>query len=152
MTLRCERSDKYTKTIWKLKQDDTSSRRCECSFKLCGYLMVNNTWTFNVIYGIQNPDMYYNLVGHLIAYGLNPKEDERVSDMTLNMVQPKNILATLKLKRPQNVSYIKQVYNIHTRNNETIRDPTVEMKQLLNLLDDSHYLSRCIVCEDGETV
>ncbi|XP_050920489.1 uncharacterized protein LOC127138135 [Lathyrus oleraceus] len=44
------------------------------------------------------------------------KEEKKcVDDMTLNLVQPKNILATLKWKRPENISKIKKVYNIRYR-------------------------------------
>ncbi|XP_058758058.1 uncharacterized protein LOC131631280 [Vicia villosa] len=49
VTLRCERCDKYTNHIRKLKRDDIGSWKYECPFKLRGYLMANNTWTFNVI-------------------------------------------------------------------------------------------------------
>lgn len=40
VTPRCKTSGNYTKSIWKLKRDDADSRRWECPFKLCGYLMV----------------------------------------------------------------------------------------------------------------
>ncbi|XP_050914631.1 uncharacterized protein LOC127129506 [Lathyrus oleraceus] len=53
------------------------------------------------------------------------EEKECVADMTLNSVQPKNILVTLKRKRPENISNIKQVNNIRYRMYEdgvTVRD------------------------------
>lgn len=66
-------------------------------------------WRFNVICDLHNHDMCEKLTGHSIACRLMPEEKEIVSDMTLNMVQPKNILATLKHKIPKNILNIKQV-------------------------------------------
>lgn len=97
--IRRERSSKYTKPIYKLKQDETRTRKYKCPFKLREYLITNNTWTFNVVFGIYNHDLCYKLVGHPIACCLNSVENCLVYDMTLNMVQPKNILATLKHKK-----------------------------------------------------
>ncbi|XP_050888590.1 uncharacterized protein LOC127093722 [Lathyrus oleraceus] len=90
VTLRCKRNDKYTKPIRKLKHDGTNSRKCECHFKLCGYLMVNNTWTFNVICGIHNHGMCYKLVDQSIACCINLKGKELVYGMTSNMGSPKH--------------------------------------------------------------
>ncbi|XP_058783295.1 uncharacterized protein LOC131657971 [Vicia villosa] len=142
VTLRCKRSGKYANHIRKLKRNDTDSRRYECPFKLCGYLMVNTTWRFNVIFGRHNHDMCYKLVDHPIARRLKPEEKEIVFVMLLKMVQPKNILRTLKRNRPQNVSYIKQVYIVCGRKNKEIRGPRTKIQQLLKLLEDNHYISR----------
>ena len=79
---------------------------------MCGYTLANNNWRFNAICGLNNHDLCEKLVGHPIACRLMPEEKECVDDMTLNLVQLKNILATLKRKRPENISNIKQVYNI----------------------------------------
>ncbi|XP_058749139.1 uncharacterized protein LOC131622106 [Vicia villosa] len=105
VTFRCKTSDKYITTIWKLKQDDNNLTKCECPFKLHGNLLANNKGRFNVICDTHNHDMCHELVGHLIASHLMPDENEIVSDMTLNMVLPKNILANLKRKRPK--KYLK---------------------------------------------
>lgn len=61
---------------------------------------------------------------------------------------PKNKLAYLKRKRLLNVSNIKQIYNVHARNNNAVRGPRSEIHQLLKLLEDDHYVSRDIVYED----
>lgn len=92
VTMRCERSGKYITLLQKFKQDDIGSRKCECPFKLCGYLLKNNKWRFNEICGLHNHDMCDKLFGHLIACYLVPGEKEIILDMTLNMVQSKNIL------------------------------------------------------------
>lgn len=113
MILRCNRSGKYITSLHKLKRDDTGSRKCECLFKLCGYLLANNKWRFNVIFDTHNHDKCDKLVYRPIACHLRPEEKEIVSNMTLSMAQPQNILVTLKRKRPRNISNVKQVYNIH---------------------------------------
>ena len=65
--------------------------------------MADETWNFNVIPSIHNNALYDKLVGHPIICRLVLEVRELVSDMTLNMVAPKNILASLKWKRPLNV-------------------------------------------------
>lgn len=68
-----------------------------CPFKLHGYLMANNSWRFNFVCSIHNHEMCRKLSNHPIACRLKYEEEEIVYDMALNMVEPKNILATLKL-------------------------------------------------------
>lgn len=60
-----------------------------------------------MVFGIHNHDLCHKLFGHPIVCSLNLEEKELVSNMTLNMVPPKNILAILKQKILQNVSNIK---------------------------------------------
>lgn len=43
VTMRCERSGTYVPPIRKLKCDDIEWRKCECSFKLRGYLKMDDT-------------------------------------------------------------------------------------------------------------
>lgn len=69
-------------------------------------------WLHNHDIWLHNHDLCEKLVGHPIAYQLMPEEKECVVDMTSNLVQPKNILPILKRKRLENISSIKQVYNI----------------------------------------
>lgn len=54
-----------------------------------------------MIYGLHNHDLCLKLVSHPSVCRLKPEEKECVADMTLNLVQPKNILATLKRKGPE---------------------------------------------------
>ncbi|XP_050877400.1 protein FAR1-RELATED SEQUENCE 5-like [Lathyrus oleraceus] len=152
VTMTCEISRKYRTQLRNFKRDDTGSRKCECPFKMCGYMLTNNNLIFNVICGLHNHDLCEKLVGHPIVYRLRREEKECVVDMTLNLVQPKNIFATLKLKRPENISNIKQVYNIRYQNNKSLRGDRTEMQQLLTLLDDNNYVSRYRTCEDEVTV
>lgn len=64
----------------------------------------------------------------LLHVSLCLKRRKPFYDMTLNMVQPKNILSILKCKRPINISNIKQVYTICVLNNKAIRGDKTEMQ------------------------
>lgn len=41
VTMTCKRSGKYRTPLRIFKGDDTGSRKCECSLKVCGYMLVN---------------------------------------------------------------------------------------------------------------
>lgn len=58
------------------------------------YHKSNNTLIFNMICDIHNHALCLKLVGHPIVCRLDFEEKKLVSDMTSNMVQPKNILIT----------------------------------------------------------
>ncbi|XP_050915838.1 uncharacterized protein LOC127130927 [Lathyrus oleraceus] len=119
--MTCEGSRKYRPLLRYFKRDDTGSRKYECPFKVHGYMLANNKWRFNVICGLYNHDLCEKLVSHPIVYRLMPEEKEYVADMTLNLIQTKNISATLKRKRPKNISNIMQVYNIRYQTNKALR-------------------------------
>ena len=152
VTLTCERGGKYMPRIRNFKREDTGSRKCECPFKLRGYMLASNKWKFNVLCGLHNHDLSLKLAGHPIACRLLPDEKTCVSDMTLNLVPPKNILATLKRKRPENTSNIKQVYNKRYQTKIALREDRTEMQHLLKLLDENNYVCRHRRGDDGVTV
>lgn len=103
VTMSCERSGTYQPSIRKLKRDDTRSRKCERQFKSHEYHKANDTWKFNVISGIHNHTLCQKLADHPVVCCLIMEENELFSDMTFNMVVPKNMLATLKRKNLQNI-------------------------------------------------
>ncbi|XP_050918686.1 uncharacterized protein LOC127136133 [Lathyrus oleraceus] len=109
-------------------------------------------WRFIVICGLYNHDLCDKLAGHPIVCQLMPEEKECVVDMTLNLVKPKNILATLKRKRLENISNIKQVYNIRYQTNKALKGDRSEMQQLLQQFDDNSYVSTYRICKDGVNV
>ncbi|CAK8537733.1 unnamed protein product [Lathyrus sativus] len=151
VTLLCERSGKYQTLLQKVKRDDTGSKKCECPFKIRGYMLCIKKWKFSVTCGLHNHELCLKLQVHPSVCRLKPEEKTCISDMTLNLVQPKNILATLKRKEPNNILNIMQVYNIRYRTNKVIRGDRSEMQQLLKLLDDNSYVSRYRTCDDGVT-
>lgn len=72
VTMTCERKGKYIHHIRNFKRDDTYSRKYECPFKLCGYMLANNKCRFNVMCGLHNHDLSEKLVGHSITCHLMP--------------------------------------------------------------------------------
>ncbi|XP_058726691.1 uncharacterized protein LOC131598070 [Vicia villosa] len=152
VTMLYERSGKYWTPLRKFKRDDMRSRKCECPFKIRGYMLATKKWKFTVICGLHNHELCSKLQGHHSVCRLKPEEKTCISDMTLNLIQPKNILVTLKQKEPNNISNIRQVYNIWYRANKAIKGDKSEVQQLLKLLDDNIYVSRYRTCDDGVTV
>lgn len=120
VTMTCERNGKYITPLRNFKRDDIGSRKCECSFKVRDYMLANKNWRFIVICGLQNHNLCEKLAGHPSVCRLMPEVKECVADMTLNLVQPKNIFAILKQKRSENISNIKQVYNIGYLTNKVL--------------------------------
>src|ERR1044072_470219 len=114
--------------------------------------MANNKWKFNVISDEHNHDLTPKLVGHPIACRLLPDKKTCVFDMTLNLVPPKNILATLKHKRPESTSNIKQVYNKRYQTKLALREDRTEMQHLLKVLDENNYVCRHRWGDDGVNV
>lgn len=78
-----------------LKRDDIGSKKCECTFKLLKYCMTDETLKFNVISIIHNHVLDDKLTDHPIVCCLVFEERGLVSNMTLDMVAPKNILKNL---------------------------------------------------------
>ncbi|XP_058746055.1 uncharacterized protein LOC131618923 [Vicia villosa] len=149
VTMLCERSGKYHPPPRKFKRDEAGTRKCEFPFKIRDYMLASKKWRFNLICGLHNHDMCGKLQGHPSVCRLNPEENTCINDMSLNLFQPKNILSTLKRKKPNNVSNIRQVYNIWYRNNKAIRGDRSEVQQLLKMLDDNKYVSWYRTCDDG---
>lgn len=136
-----------------MKRDNIRTRKYWCTFKLHGYHKANNTWIFNVICVVHDYGLGHKLRGHPIVCNLNTsiqKKKKLVSHMTLNMVQPKNILSILKRKKPKSVLSIRQMYSVNIWNNKAIWGQNFEMQPFLKLLDDGHYVSMYKVCEDGK--
>ncbi|XP_058763852.1 uncharacterized protein LOC131637286 [Vicia villosa] len=46
VTMLCERSGKYHPPLRKFKRDDTSTRKCECQFKIRGYMVASKNGDF----------------------------------------------------------------------------------------------------------
>lgn len=114
IVLGCERGGVYKKSRKSnkaLKHQDTQSKKCECPFRLRGYFLSSGVWKVNVVCGKHNHEMAENLQGHPIASRLNVEEKKLVYEMINDMVLPKDILTTLKKRRPDNLTTIKHIYN-----------------------------------------
>lgn len=114
VTMRCERSDKYKESFRKLKCDNTITEKYECHLKLCIYHKLKDTCTFSMIYCIHNYGLRHKLVDNHIICHLNSEEKKLVSNMTLNMVEPKNILTVAHLKiQPNALRVLVEFQNHH---------------------------------------
>ena len=72
---------------------------------------MNDLLRFNVICGLHDHAFDTKLQGHPIVCWIKPKKKETILEMSMIKVAMRNILTDLKLKRPQSVSNIRQVYN-----------------------------------------
>ncbi|MCI55479.1 protein FAR1-RELATED SEQUENCE 5, partial [Trifolium medium] len=69
-----------------------------------------------------------------------PDEKELVRELTENMALPRNILSTLKKRRPQTATTMKHIYNIRCRMNKAIRGSRTEMQHLMKCMTEGKYL------------
>ena len=100
LTLHCERSGvfKPPKTKKKLKHEGTSSRKCDCPFRMCCYFdkKTNDRWLV-MLNGVHNHELEPKLGSHRLA-GRLKEEKKRVVDMTKSLALLRNILTDLKEK------------------------------------------------------
>lgn len=92
--------------------DDIKPRKYGRPFSLCGHYLFSNVSTLFMICGVHDHDLDFKFEGHPFIDFLNVEEKIHRSKMTMNMVLPQNFLINLKLKRLNNVTYIKKVYNV----------------------------------------
>ncbi|XP_058776866.1 protein FAR1-RELATED SEQUENCE 5-like [Vicia villosa] len=111
-------------------------------------MLASKKWRCTVICGLHNHELCAKSQGHPSICRLNPEEKTSIRDISLNLVQPKNILATLKRKEPDSVSNIRQMYNQRYHNNKASWGDRSEMQQLLKMLDANKYASRYRTCVD----
>ncbi|GAU15779.1 hypothetical protein TSUD_235950 [Trifolium subterraneum] len=138
--LECERSGKYVPPKKKLKADSTGTRKCGCPFRLRGYYAKETKlWHMTVVNGIHNHELDTELEGHLVAGRLKPEETLLVNEMTKNLVQPRNILSTLKERDPENTMSSKQCYNARYRHKAKMRASMSEMQHMFKHLSDNKY-------------
>jgi hypothetical protein len=64
---------------------------------------------------IHNQQFDKELDGHLVQGRLKPEDMDLVSELTRNLVPPRNIMSTMKERDPDNVTNKKQIYNARHR-------------------------------------
>ncbi|KAK2439915.1 protein FAR1-RELATED SEQUENCE [Trifolium repens] len=138
--LVCERSGTYVSKGKKLKTEKTGTRKCQCPFRLRGYLHVtDNKWYMTVVNGTHNHELDKGLEGHLIVGRLKRNEKETMDELTRNLVAPKNILATLKERDPENKTNQRQIYNARYRLKVSTRASMTEMQYLFKKFAEKNY-------------
>jgi len=95
--------------------------------------------------GLHNHEFTETLVSHPYTSRLRPDEHVLVIDMTKSQVKPSNILCTLKENNENNVTTIKQLYNMIYTYKRSLRGSRTEMQQLMLLLESDKYIhwNRC---------
>jgi len=74
VTLICERGGSYSEYKRKTRREIVGSGKCECPFRLRGYLLTAGDWSLKVGDGRHNHDMTDVLKGHKTVGRLNPNE------------------------------------------------------------------------------
>lgn len=93
----CERSENYRAYKKDLVPTVTSSRKCNCPFKLRAKPVPRGEgWMVKLICETHNHAFAKSLSGHPYPGRLTDDEKIILGDMTKSMVKPKNILLTLK--------------------------------------------------------
>ncbi|KAL5184873.1 Protein FAR1-RELATED SEQUENCE 5 [Glycine soja] len=141
LLIACERSGEYMPKKHNLVRTCTGSRKCGCLFKLRAKPVSGGEgWMVKLICEIHNHEMTKSFVGHPYAGQLTKDVKNIVTDMTKSMVQPRNILLTLKEHNDNNYTTIKQIYNARHAYRSSIRGSNTEMQQLMMLLDRDQYV------------
>jgi hypothetical protein len=149
IVLGCERGGIYKPSGKKVKFEETGTGKCDCRFRLRGYLHATGEWHVTVVDGMHNHVLDKALQGHLIAGRLKPVEKQLLSEMTRNLVLPKNIMSTMKERDPKNVTVVKQIYNARYRLKQRARATRTEMQHLHKCLDENNYFFKART--DGES-
>ena len=121
----------YRGTKKELKPGGTRWVNYECLFRLHDYLLKLNEWSLSIVNGAHNHLIELKLNGHFLANGINVEENGIVEDVSRNMTQPTNISMAFKDKRKDNVTIIKQDYDVHQRYKKYIRTEMLEIQHLL---------------------
>lgn len=74
--------------------------------------MTSNVRKFIMVCGVHNYDLDQKLINHHIFDLINVDEKKFIAEMTMNLIHSKNIVVTLKIKKPDNVTNIKNIYNV----------------------------------------
>jgi len=94
--LICERGGSYTEYKRKTRHHIAGSVKCECPFRLKGYLLHAGDWSLKVGDGRHNHDMTDVLKGHKTAGRLNPNECVHLHEMVELNVPPRHMLTNLR--------------------------------------------------------
>ena len=139
--ISCEMSGQYRFRKKDFLRRDTSSRKCGCPFKLREKPMAGGQgWMVKLMCGSHNHEMAKSLVGHPYVGRLTKDEKIIIVDMTKSMVEPRNILLTLKEHNVNSYTTIKQIYNARSAYRSSIRGSDTKMQQLMKILQWDQYI------------
>jgi len=143
VALICERGGSYTEYKRKSRREIAGSVKCECLFRLRGYLLTDGDWSLKVGDGRHNHDMANVLKGHKTAGRLNPNERVHLQEMVDSNIPPRQMLTNLRKRNRTTSTTIKHVYNACHRYRLSIRGTRNDVQHLLKSLVDNGYVYHC---------
>ena len=131
----------------------TSTKKCGCPFSLKGIKLPNDDdWCLKVHCGVHNHPTADYLEGHSYAGRLSKEDTSLLIDISKSLVQPKDILTTLKQRDKLNVTTMKTIYNVRQRYRVVEKAGRSQMQQLLSNLSKNRYIEWHRACESTDTV
>jgi len=152
VTLICERGGSYNEYKRKSRRKVVGSVKCECLFRLRGYLLSGGDWNLKVGDGKHNHDMTDVLKGHKIVGRLNPNERVHLQEMMDSNIPSRQMLTNLQKRNCTTSTTIKHVYNASHRYRRSIRGTRNDMHYLLKSLVDNGYVYHCRKYHDSDDV
>jgi len=152
VTLICERGGSYTEYKIKTRREIAGSGKCECPFRLRGYLLIAGDWSLKVGDGKHNHDMTDLLKGHKNVGHLNPNEHVHLHEMVDSNVPPRQMFTNLRKRNRTTSTTIKHVYNACHRYRRSIRSTRNDRQHLLKSLVDNGYVYHCKKYHDSDDV
>ena len=146
VSLACEHGGTYRhaknkSNVEVLNRKGTGTKKCDCPFKIIGVkLTSNDDWSVNVVCGFHNHQAAKQLEGHSYAGRLSDGEKTILSDMTKNLVKPRNILLSIKNHDEYNVSTMKTIYNARHKHRLLTTVGRSQMQQLMKQLNECKYV------------
>jgi len=143
VTLICGRGGSYTEYKRKSRREIAGSVKCECPFRLRGYLLTGSDWSLKVGDGRHNHGMTDVLKGHKTFGHLNPNERVHLQEMVDSNIPPRQMLTNLRKRNRTTSTTIKRVYNATHRYRRSIGGTRNDMQHLLKSLVYNGYVYHC---------
>ena len=93
-----------------------------------------------------------NFEGHSFAGRLSEEEEKLVVDMSKTLIQPRDILHTLKQRNNLNVSTLRTVHNVRKKHRIAEYARKSQMQQLLKNLSEQEYIEFHRSCLNTDTI
>ena len=112
--LKCDRGGHYNNKLNltdETRQRSTSTRLIGCSFELYGKKLNNGKWELIINNKEHNHEASPYISGHPSSRKLNEEDQQKVQDMSIAGVYPREILSTLRKNNPNSLAISKTIYN-----------------------------------------
>ena len=130
----------------------SGSVKCECLFRVRGYLLIAGDWNLKVGDGRHNHEMTDVLKGHKTARRLNLYASRYLRELTDLNVPLRQILTNLRKRNNRTSTIIKHIYNICQKYKQSIRGTRTDMQHLLKSFVENEYVYHCRQYPDSDDV